>query len=329
MKTQLLEDIGQSATLSLVPSGRVSDSAADKEPHNIAPAPAATPAKPRSASGVWRQKPAGEAMVLATQQADQQSAEPIAAVEAQPVLPGPVHEEAIPPAEPTPAANASPDPLFDFTPGVPTTPAPDLVRRETWFERSGPRFLLWGACVLAGALFIQAGLWLYEERKDASALALVAGELKAEPQVDKAVDKAVGKAVKQRTIAAKEFVLDPDGEMRVMPAAPASSPTPPPRTAPRVPPLVLLEPAPATDTKVAPKAVRERLQEPSKPERVAQRAPERQLARTPVMPAERKTEQDAAMAATLKACRENGYHAAQCVKHRCSMTRYGFVCRGK
>lgn len=316
MKTQLLEDIGQSAALSLVPSGIVADLRSPQ-------APAATPVRPHSAFGVWRQRPAGEP-------------EPIAAVEAQDVPPPKVIEVAISPAEPTLAVHAlqsvpAPQgPVFDFTLPSPTTPAPDLFNREPrWFERSGQRYLLWGSCVLTGALVIQAGLWLFEERKDARTLALVAEELKAEPQVDK--------AVKRRAMGAKNgFTLGADGEVLMTPAAPASTPSTLSPTAPAVPPLVLLEPVPAAAAKVEPAAGRADRQAPPKPELIAEQAPAislpkrvRQIARAPVIHAERKTEQDFAMAEMLKACKEHGYHAAQCVKRGCSVTKYGFVCRGK
>ena len=292
MKTQLLEDIGQSATLSLVPSGRA-----------IAQVRAATPAKPRSAFAVWRPKPAAEPLVVAA--------------ETLPVLPSPVHEVVIPPVEPEvaaiapPSENAPSGPVFDFTPLSPTIPSPEpFIHEPSWFERSGKGYLIWGSCALAGALVIYAGLF-YEERKDARAPALVADQSKAQPQVVK--------AVKPRAIAAKEFTLGPDGEVQATPAAPP-------------PPLVLLAPEPAAEVKLtsAPPAVRAARQAPPKPERArVKRAPERQLARAPVIQAEKKAVPDTAMAATLKACREHGYHPGQCVKRGCSMTKYGFVCRGK
>jgi pyruvate/2-oxoglutarate dehydrogenase complex dihydrolipoamide acyltransferase (E2) component len=178
-----------------------------------------------------------------------------------------VHEAAIPLVEVEPAPQL---PAFDFTPPSPTTPVPEA----SWFERSGQRYLLWGACVLAAALLIQAGLWVIEERKDTRTLALVANELKAEPQ----------------------------------------APSPLSRTTPIAPPLVLLEPDPATVT-------------PPTPEPAAEQAPAAVSAK-PVRRTAPAPEQDAT-AATLKACREHGYHPAQCVKRGCSVTKYGFVCRGK
>ena len=325
MKTQLLEDIGQSATLSLVPSDRVSNSGSPKQDNDVVPAPAATPARPRSAFGVWRQKP---------DQPPPLEAEPIAAVAAQHLPPQPMHEEALSPAEPTLAANATPSepapqgPGFDFTPPSPTTPARDPVKLEpSWFVRKGRRYMLWGSCVLLGALVIQTGWWLYEQRKDAGSLALVADELKAEPQLDK--------AVKRRAIGAKEFTLGPDGEVRVAPSVPVSPPSPLPRTTSTVPPLVMLEPDPTAEQAPAaplPKAMHrsERLVPAPNPARAKmERGPDRQLAREPVLQAEKKAEPESTMSATLKACREHGYHAAQCVERKCSVTKYGFVCRGE
>ena len=325
MKTQLLEDIGQSATVSLVPSGRASNAGSRKGGQDVAQAPAATPVRPRSAFGVWRQKPEGEPVALATQQPDH----PPPPLEAPPP---PLYKAPIAPAEPALAAKATQGPVFDFTPPTHPTPALDLDKRApTWFERSGRRYLLWGSCVLSLALAVQAGRWLYEERKDVAALAPapVADESKAEPQLNK--------AVKRRAIRAKEFTLGPDGEVLV---APAAAPSPLPRTAPIALPLVLLEPEPAADNKDQPTAAlkaakkstaapvpkrmqrteRERLVLASKPARAGVK---------PAMQVEKNPEPESAMSATLKACRELGYHAAQCVKRACRVTKYGLVCRGK
>lgn len=301
MKTQLLEDIGQSATRFPVPSGRDLHLRGVNGEQNNEQAPAATPVRPRSAFGVWRQKPAGEPVILPVEQPYQAPpAEPIAVEEAQAAKAEPVHEAVIAPAAPQ-------SPVFDFSLPPSTTPAPDLFNpKPRWLERSGQRNLLWGSCMIAAALVILGGLWFYETREDASALALVADEVKAEPQVDK--------AVKLQAIA---------------PAAPAM-----PIVPPLVPPLVLIEPTPPTDTKVEPTAVlksdREKLQTRPKPERASVKRPtDRQAARVPVTPAEKKPEPESAMAATLRACREYGYHPGQCVKRGCSVTKYGFVCRGK
>lgn len=48
-----------------------------------------------------------------------------------------------------------------------------------------------------------------------------------------------------------------------------------------------------------------------------------------VVPAPRPAEQDTSMEATLRACREHGYHEMQCIRRECGMTAYGFACRGR
>ncbi len=292
MKTQLLEDIGQSATLSLVPSGKVANFKSQQK------APDLAPVKPRAESGVWRQKPAGEPVEIAVQQPDQPAMEPVANVEAQHVPPDQVHE-------PAPQG-----PVFDFTLPSPTAPSPDLfIHEPTWFERSGRSYLLWSLFLLLGALIFQGGWWLYGERKNASSMAVVAHKSKAEPQLEK--------VVKPRVTNAKEFTLSGDGTVQVTPAAPA------------VPPLVLLDPAPTPAAKIEPVAEQAPPPAPVRRMRLTERQPARERAPERVVQAEKKPASDTGMAATLKACREHGYHETQCVKRGCSMTKYGFVCRGK
>lgn len=349
MKTQLLEDIGQSATLSLVPSDSVANSESYRAGQDIAQALVDTPVRPRSAFGVWRRKPDDEPVVHAMQQPEALAAsEPIAAVEAQHVPPQPVPEIAVATAEPTFGASATQSepapqgPVFDFTYPSPLAPPPELIKREaSRFERSRRRYLLWGTCVLAGALVIQGGRLIYQQSKDAGVLALVADELKAEPQSDKAAQR--------RAMAAKEFTLSPDGEVQAAPAALASST---PHPAPALPPLVLLKPEPAADTKVKPavavvaereavraaaaplpkemhRTLRAQSVQPSQPARARlERVPDHPIERESVIQVAKKSEPESAMSATLKACREHGYHPAQCVAHKCSVTKYGFVCRG-
>ena len=294
MKTQLLEDIGQSATLTLVPSGKVGNATADNLERDIAQALAAMSDTPRPVFGVWRQKPASELIAPATLEPEQQTV-PLQAV----------HEAAVAPIEHTFAADPPPtdqstrDPLFEFTVPWPGTSAENVFKPEPgWFEQWGARYLLPGLGMLAAALVILAGLWFYEERKDATALALVADEAKAQPQVNKAV--------------------------QVAPVAPGAAPT--------VPPMVLLKPEPAREAVLAPPEPA-RAAEPAPAAPVAKRARqiEREpvLARAPVVLADAKPEQVSGTAAMLKGCREHGYQAAQCVKRACSMTKYGFVCRGK
>lgn len=392
MKTQLLEDIGESAQLALTPSRTVGDSRAGKKVRKLAPAANREPARLRSASGIWRQKPAGEPLISTTQQPDQQPDQPalpldlhsvfeeIAALEAQYVAPTrqhepvvaaaepqhalpappvePLHKPAVSPAEPTLAPSptqtgtAPQDPLFDFTPPSPAHQAADpFTRAPTGPTRSRRRFLLWGACLLSAALLIQGGRWLYQERKDAGLLALGAGQATEKPRVDQ--------AMKRQAMAAKESGLEHGGDVPATPAVSASRPLP---AAP--PPLVMLEPDPPAATglehRPAPAARGEERRTPLRPEPVAEqgpvsplpkpssrmaraqseaaaerpregreRKPVRQIARASAMRTEGPSVPETAMEATLRACREHGYHAAQCIKRACSVTEYGFVCRGR
>ena len=378
MKTQLLEDIGHSASLSHVPSGRESDFRSHQGAQRSTQAPVTKPAKPRPAFGVWKARPAGEPLDFAPRKQEQPLppveilpvVEPIAATDVGETTSAQAYEAAIPQAEPVPAPVATvvqnepapPDPVFDFAPSSPAPLAADpFTQKSTWLKRPGQRYVLGGACALSVALIALAGVWFYDERKDASTLALVADASKAQAQSDNTAQR--------RVIAAKEFTLSPDGEVRVTPAAPASTPAPVPSPAPP-PSLVLLEPEPVPATKVEPTptraAVRAQRQASPKPERATAKAPpaplprrvrqtareqldaaakaakaarpartraertaERRSARTSVTPVARKTEQESPKDATLKACKEYGYSAAQCVKRACSVTKYGFVCRGK
>jgi hypothetical protein len=67
--------------------------------------------------------------------------------------------------------------------------------------------------------------------------------------------------------------------------------------------------------------------EPAKEKR--KREPVRQLAQASAVAPGRPAEPDTSMEALLKACREHGYHATQCVRRGCSLTQYGFACRGR
>lgn len=384
MKTQLLEDIGQSAALSLVPSKTVDDAKAGKQVQNAAHAGSAAPSRPRF-GGAWRQKPAGEPPAATPQQPDQQPAplevhsliEEIAALEAQYVPPsprhdpviapvehqhplgisaaGPLHGPAIPAVEPTLARNpphsatAPQDPVFDFTPPSPALQAADpFTPAPSWAARSRGRYLLWGACVLTAALLILGGGWLYQGRNDAGPLVPRADEAKRATRAET--------TVKLPALAAKQPTPAPDDDVRLTAAAPASPPSP------GVPPLVMLEPDPpaANKREQSLPSGRTEHRKPPKPEQAADQRPASPLPKPPArkagaqnhtaaLPAserrerepvaryarasaiakETPSERDTTMAATLRACREHGYHAAQCIKRACSMTKYGFACRAR
>ena len=339
MKTQLLEDIGESAASSLAPARIAGTPKAGKEVQHPAAAASAQPAAPRSARGVWRQKAAGETVVSAAAQPDPPAPpvefdkvlEEIAALEARYVTPGRQHEPATPPGE----ASLSPElasrpaaprePLFDFAPPAaepqataPLTPAP------TWRTRSTRRYPVWAACLLAGALLIGGGRWFYQERDDAASPAQVADEARESPQRDQAPQR--------RVLPAQETTPRPGDGVAAVSANPPST---------GLPPLVMLEPDPPAAAKVkqpapvapaAPSTPPQSAIKPGKPTQptkpVAQRptaspSPERERVRQLALAP------DTSVTASLKACREHGYYAAQCIKQGCSVTKHGFVCRGR
>jgi hypothetical protein len=332
MKTQLLEDIGDSATLSLVASGDVpravmlaiapapapeiapvpAPEIAPALAPDIAPAPAPdivsavvppVTGAPRFATGVWRQKPAAEAPFVAPQ-------EPVSL----PLPSEPVATVATVEAARLPLQTADHAREFDFTLPPLTSPivaAP--VAEPGWFARSGRRSLLWGSCVLAGALVVQGGVWLHAQRGDARARAVVADASPAPSPPDH--------AVRRHAPAAKEFTLDRDGQVLVAAPAPVK-PSPIARSESKVPPLVLLEPEPTRSAELtAPVRVPKRVP-------LAAREPVAAPVKPPRAPVEKKPDAMIAADVNLKACKEHGYSAAQCVKRACSVTKYGFVCRG-
>jgi hypothetical protein len=344
MKTQLLEDIGQNAALSLTPPKTAADSQAGNEVHKLAPAGNAAPPKPDPAPGTWRQEPTGK---LPASTPGQQTPplelhdvlEEIAALEAQYVPPGRRHEPAIAPVEPlhqpaeatlapntAESATAPQDPFFDFTAPSPAPQEADpFTHAPAASTRPRQRYLLWAACLLSGALLILGGRWLYQERNGAGSLAPIANEAKEETRPDQ--------PVKGPAIAAKEATPGREGDVGATPAVPASRPLPAP------PPLVMLEPDPPTAVKVEPpsplpkpprRMAREQSEAAAEPATESgERASVRQFARASASGKERPSERDTGMAATLRACREHGYHAAQCIKRACGVTEYGFVCRGR
>ncbi|MEW6369303.1 MAG: hypothetical protein AB1584_00100 [Pseudomonadota bacterium] len=408
MKTQLLEDIGQSAELPLTPPKTVGNAKAKAEAPHPAPPGTAQPGMPRSATGVWRQKPAAEPPIPAKPAEEaaplelNKVFEELAALEAQFVAPEQQHEPVAPAVEPRHALPASPaesphqpgiapdqamdvpdpvpnpvpdpvpnpvpkhapdpapgaaapqEPLFDFTPPPPERAAANpFTPASSGLTRSSGRYLLWATGLLAVALLVLGGRWFYQERNDAASLALIAGEAKQAPRVDQ--------ALKPPALAAQEAAPAPEAEARhsfAMPAIPAS------QAAPGVPPLVMLEPDPpaagkgeqpprsAVDQEAPPKAPqpapvveKKPASPPPKPaartarassgkaaepaKKTRKREPAPQPVRAAAVGKEKPSGQEASLAATLKACREHGYHATQCIKRDCRVTQYGFACRGQ
>jgi outer membrane biosynthesis protein TonB len=229
--------------------------------------------------------------------------------------------------------------LFDFTLPSPTPYVADpFTPVPARFTQSRKRALVWATSALSGALLIWGGLSLYQERKDTDALALVASEAKQAARTDTPFEV--------RALAATAPARPPGPDAPVQQAAPASTPPP------DLPPLVMLEPDPppvVKPTPPAPKAARAVAQRPatpapkpsvrktrepaSAPTRPARdkpkREPVRQLAQASAITVDKHSEPDTSLAATLRACREHGYHATQCIKRQCAVGKYGFACRGR
>lgn len=274
--------------------------------------------------------------------------------------PSPVHPRpVVSPAQPTLAAPATqaaatpPDPLFDFNPPAPAADAAEPFTRPPGSTRSS-RFLLWGAALLCVATLVQGGRWLYQERNDTGSLALLAGEAKGVSQANRGVAPRMAAAAQAE---ARPEVAVPDSRPASPPPPlvllePESSklaptdetaPSAAERTAPEdatalepakeeVPPPPVAKAQPKT--KVKPKPASQSVRKTSgAPTGLAakkdERKPARQPARASAPRIERPAPVDTSLAATLRACREHGYHATQCVKQGCSITEYGFVCRGK
>lgn len=375
MKTQLLEDIGESAASAPLSSKSTGDTHAGKGARDLAPARQLPPARTRAAIGVWRQRIAEEPPALMTRPLE--DAAPLelekvfgelAALEAQFIRPEPqqalgashaeslrqpdialAEETTVPNA--TYTATAPQDPFFDFTPPAPAPQAANLFMPAPSALAQARKWpLIWAVCALSVALLVWGGRYLLQERNDAGSLALVASQAKGARRVDASSN--------ERALAAATSSAQPGTNAPVPPPVPANAPLP------DVPPLVMLEPDPPAAIKpepaprpaarraaplTAPKTVRAARQVPAAPVRKPmihktrqrsdlaaapakerpQREPVRQFARAPVVAAERPSPPDTSMAATLKACREHGYHASQCIKRQCSIGTYGFACRGR
>ena len=374
MKTQLLEDIGESAALTPPFSTPAGNSTIGKGVPDLAPARKAPPARVRAATGVWRQRLVGEP--AATMTAPPEEATPlaldkvfgeIAALEAQFVRPetqqappsqvestyqpGIALAQSVLSPESTLTATTPQAPFFDFTPPAPAPRLADpFAPARAELARSRKRPLAWAACALSAALLVWGGRYMVQERKDAGSLALIASQEKGEARVDSASPEPA--------LAARASKARADAGALLPSTVPEIT------RLPDVPPLVMLEPDPPAAIKpepaprlgagrsapvTAPKTVRAAKQAPAAPQRKPsvrktrerpappagpakerpEREPLRRLARASAVGTEGPSTPGDAMAATLKACREHGYHAAQCIKRQCSVGTYGFACRGR
>ena len=289
MKTQLLQDIGDSGAAPVGPDGRGPPRQGLRhEPPRDAPQgspPGATP-KPRPA--VWHRAPAGPDTTAQLPGADDGAERPAAASAAS--------------AAAAPAADD-----FATAPGLATAREPDwlaeLMRQDA--ERADARQKagrlqrrLFGWSIGAGVLALVAAgvLWMIEERRTDGALQALAATRPAAvvpglvPEAAPAVGPAVGPA-----------------------AAPA---LPPVLSSPRPAPTILEEvvkPAEPVSTEPAMPGIRR--------EHAASKAASK-------APAERVQSDRRKREETLLQCRALGYDEPQCIRRECGMTRFGLACRG-
>jgi hypothetical protein len=151
MKTQLLEDIGESAPLSLTPAQPVDHVKADNRARSVAPEGNVQLAEPGPAFSVWKRKPGAEPRTFTAQQPDQAPVpvkseslfEEIAALEAQYVPPAQQqHKPAIATGEPRHVlAGVTAETTAETTAQPTAGPAAEPMH-ESVILRAGPAFSL-------------------------------------------------------------------------------------------------------------------------------------------------------------------------------------------
>jgi len=356
MKTQLLEDIGDSQSGLSAPGPRV------QATRPVMPAPArgtglesASAAQPRA--GVWRSRefapmPAPMPAPVAQERAVWRSREP-----------GPVLAE--PAAAPAPAVAASAglltEPFLSVPQAAPalhvfssdrpdwTMPAPPAA--QPWLERWGGKALAWSAALAAVVAVAGAGVWMVGERRVASTLAVVADHSGA---ASRAAPVPVDEPPPLRLLP-REAPLVVPSTMPVREALPVTDAPPAdgpiaaaPETAPVAKPPDIMAKETAAKEAAAKKAAAKRAAErkvaaakAARAERQAKEAARKKAAEADLArglaAAQRSRQESLARPApsaaglseeTLRLCRAAGYHASACRKRGCEATRFGLVCRG-
>lgn len=342
MKTQLLEDIGQSTTAPLAPPRKVATPTATEQVRPVAPASSAQPAKPRNTLGVWRQKPAAAPPISPPPQADQQPAavelqnvfEELAALEAQLVHPVQQPAPVVAPVEPAPELPPLPVAPRHEPPTPPAEPLhqPAIPEAEATIPRQPPQaaavpqdplfdFTVPLPAEQAANPFTPAATGLTRSRKRyllwgacvVSGLLLIQGgrwfyqERNDAASLALIANQATAKpqaaATVQRAIAAQDVAPASATRPNVTPAIPE------PRPVSALPPLVMLEPEAPTVTRPepAPPPVTRPVERQAapKPAPVAKQAPAASLPKPkPPVRTARKQPEAPAKPATEKAKRE-------------------------
>ena len=353
MKTQLLQDIDESH-----PNSSSLPTKADPSPVE------AIPLRPRSFAEQWRQ--AGLSRPREAPASTPRNAGQAAPAHAPPPADAappaheapPVHAPGFADAAPAPKAHetaSAPEPAiqppafaFDGIDGL----AAQLRSEPGWFDRWGRKAASWSLGLAGAVLLAGAGVWVYNESKLERTLAAVA---KSSPQVSDAKPAPAIEALPPASAAVQAPAA------AVPPAAPAT-----PLTAPPGAQLVMLNEAPVApakdaatppegvavikETSAAARDVAEVNLKGAKPAKasikavrnakanapapvaaaVAPRKAKRDKAEARLAPAAPSEEAEHAsqLALTLKQCRIEGYHAQQCLKRGCVLTKYGLACKG-
>ncbi len=335
MKTQLLQDIDESNTDS------------SNQPTRSDPPPFdAPPIKTRSFAEQWRQ--AG----LSRPRSEPgygygQVHEPEAKSEA----PRPAEAAAQPEATGRPHAAARPEPVFPSAAleepagfafdGIESFAA-QMERGPGWYERWGRKAANCSLGLAAAALLAGAGVWVYNESKLERTLAAVA---KSSPQLAAPVSAPAAAAAP--AVAAQAPQADPppaaQGPQLVMlnevPAEPVKDAATPPEGV-AVVNAKADAPRDVAEVNLKKTATKKQAVRPAAEAVASRRAPvpaatpprrsrnEKAVARLGAAPAPQLSERSSQLAETLRQCRAEGYHAQQCMKRGCVLTKYGLACKG-
>lgn len=364
MKSQLLEDFGDSRSLPAVPSP-VSPPPPPQAVPEPAPQVQASSGVPAPRPRVWRARRASAPPVWRAREAA--APESVAPEVPPPSEPAPV------PSEPAPmfASRPAPQPAADVIPSF-ASRAPDgalrfPVTHPSWFERSGRRLVAWGAAALLAVAVVGAGAWVYQDRKVAATLALVAGESTPAavivPYVPPAPELAPPLVLVKPGTSTPEPAPEMDDSRQLDVRLPASAgeveegeeekfAETAVKAAPAAAAMVAAAPAPKAKPEVRKEAERKPTprKEPvkkvqskeearkadtrkaaakSEPRKADAKKTERKTAARTAPPSKPAAAEPAlSQAETLRQCRAAGYHASQCARRGCVATRFGLACRG-
>jgi hypothetical protein len=342
MKTQLLEDFQESGSAPAQPAPPPSSPPSPPPPRPRRPAVWHGPGAQRTDAGASAQRADPGPMQRAPNTPARGKGVAIEAwaeraARARPTPSPPVDDATVPLHDPPARPEPAPDPVPPPRPFVPPEPhagdagtiprpmQPDaeadwLAARlhaddtPAWSSVWKRRLVTWS---IAGGLLAglaAGGLWLYEENRVEGALVVVANTSPA----------GQGPAGQGQAPAAQAFAAGAPVPAPVQPAAAAEAVRPLPAPEP-VAPAVERDPPAAAPVDVTP---------PKRTLRDKTAAKKRAPAQ-----AKRRTVQDAPPATaahsarerreeTLMQCRAHGYDARQCIERACTMTRYGFACKG-